>query len=195
MPHPPRRPSACTIEGNIRRLEQELEEIDSFLYRSNEHDDRYLHQDQLEHKRDDVVRSAVLQMHTSIEDLLNVDLQVRILGKGRKQSKRARALARMLQGGSGGLNFEMKLNFAKVVGILNAPTSAKLRELNGLRNKCSHNWRLDVLVRRGKKPAAQKPPLLMFRGRDLHKVHVLKDFWKEYGSIYVRLFLRHLDFI
>jgi len=187
-------PSARTIERNIRRLERELEDIDRFFYRGREREDRSGYLSMLTHKRDDVVRATVLQLHTAIEDLLDQDLRVRVLGKGRRRSKRARALAKMLRGG-GSLGFDMKLNFAQVVGILTAPMIDKLKELNTLRNKCSHNWLLNVVVRRGKKPAAPKAPLLTFRGRDLHKVAVLKDFYIEYGRIYVRLLSRHLDFI
>jgi hypothetical protein len=49
---------------------------------------------------------------------------------------------------------------------------------------------LKTVVRRGKHPKQKKPPLLFFRGRDLHAVSVLKDFWKEYSVIYLRLYVR-----
>jgi hypothetical protein len=192
------RASAKTIEAKIRRLERELEEIDKFFYRSNETDDRFLHADMLERKRDDVVRSAVLQLHTAIEDLINSYLIANILevepGKRsqRMRTNAGKALGQMLMGGRS-LGFDMKINLALVVGFFNAKTAEKLRELNSMRNKCSHNWLLNVPVRRGKKPLAPKPPLLSFRRKDLHNVKVLEDFCKEFGMIYVKLWLKAVD--
>jgi hypothetical protein len=87
----------------------------------------------------------------------------------------------------------MKLTFALVVGILNTKAISKLRELNALRNKCTHNWLLNVPVRRGRRPTQIKPPLLTFRGRDLHKVYVLKDFSNEYGAIYSRMLSKYIS--
>ena len=59
-----------SVEATITRLTREIAEIDKFFYRSNENEDRVLYAGMLERKRDDMVRSAVLQMHTAIEDLL-----------------------------------------------------------------------------------------------------------------------------
>ena len=103
----------------------------------------------------------------------------------------ARALRKMLFG-AGSIGFDMKLNFATALGLINARTKDKLTQLNTLRNKCSHNWLLKVPIRRGMRPKQKKPPLLLFQGRDLHKVAVLKDFAGEYGIIYVRLFSKYL---
>jgi hypothetical protein len=66
-------------------------------------------------------------------------------------------------------------------------------ELNTLRNKCSHNWLLKAPVRRGKRPKQKKPPLLLYRGRDLHNVDVLEEFLAEYDPIYYKLFGKYID--
>jgi hypothetical protein len=47
-------------------------------------------------------------------------------------------------------------------------------------------------VRHGKRPKQKKPPLLLYKGRDLHNVAVLKDFGGEYGPIYYKMFLKYL---
>lgn len=149
----------------------------------------------LEHKRNDIVRAAVLQIHTSIEDLLNEMLLAKMLGfevhkkAPIRRSKRGLALKRVLFGG-GSIGFDTKLSLAVAVGIINSQLREQLRELNTLRNKCSHNWLLNVAVRHGKKSKGTKPRLLNFRGRDLHKVGVFKDFSAEYGRVYLRLFGR-----
>ncbi len=184
--------NAKSVEAAIKRLTREIEEIDDFFYKGKENDDRVLYAGMLERKRDDVVRSAVLQMHTAIEDLLNSLITFHITGDTRRwrspRSLSARALRKMLVG-AGSLGFEMKLNFALALRVINNKTKERLAILNTVRNKCSHNWVLKVPVRYGKRPAQKKPPLLLYEGRDLHSVAALKDFTSEYGGIYVRLYM------
>ncbi len=152
----------------------------------------------LEFKRDDIVRSAVLQMHTAIEDLMTDMLYSWILGTPRRKSghkkrhtKRGRALSRLLSGGA--LGFDKKLDFAVVVGVIDSKTRDNLKELNTIRNKCSHHWRLDAAVLSKTTPKQKRPRLLSFRGRDLHKFPVLQDFVSEYASVYLRLYAKSLD--
>jgi hypothetical protein len=184
------------IETNIRRLMREISEIDEFFYHSEKAGDRSLYAGMLERKRDDIVRSAVLQIHTAVEDVLTSWITCRILGvrpEARiKHSKRARALQRVLSGG-GGIGFDTKLNLAVVLRLINSTTQKQLEELNRLRNKCSHNWLLKATVRRGQRPKQKRPPLLLYRGRDLHKVDVLKDMASEFSVLYVKLFTKYLD--
>jgi hypothetical protein len=152
----------------------------------------------LEQKRDDIVRSTILQMHTAVEDLLNSLIIFRMLGvkaeerAAKMRSNAGRALRKMLFG-AGSLGFEMKLNFAVALGLLPMSTKENLMELNTLRNKCSHNWLLKMPVRRGQRPKQTKPPLLSYRGHDLHTVAAIKEFSGEYGSIYFKLLGALLD--
>jgi len=170
-----------SVETKITRLTREIAEIDQFFYRGNETEDRLLYAGMLERKRDDMVRSAVLQMHTAIEDTLNSLIICRLLNaKAENQASKMRnksgaALRKMLFGAES-IGFDMKLNFAVALGLLNETAKKKLMVLNTLRNKCGHNWLLKAPLRRGKRPAQKKPPLLLYEGRDLHQVAVLKDF-------------------
>ncbi|HVO62884.1 MAG TPA: hypothetical protein VMT53_18270 [Terriglobales bacterium] len=174
-------------------MKREITKIDEVFYRINDTEDRVLYAGMLERKRDDMIRSAVLQMHTAIEDLLNSQIICRILNvrpedRARKiRSKSAQALRCMLIGPRS-LGFETKLNFAVVLGLIRTGTKDRLTELNTLRNKCSHNWLLKAPVRHGKRPKQKKPPLLLYKGRDLHNVNVLEEFLAEYGPIYYKLF-------
>ncbi len=167
-----------------------------FFTTSTKPKDRELYAGMLERKRDDMVRSAVLQMHTAIENLLNSCIVCRALNVKpedrirRIRSQTARALLNMLEGPRS-IGFEMKLNFAFVLGLLNSKTKDRLIELNTLRNRCSHNWLLKARLRRGKAPKKNKPPLLRYDGRDLHNVEVIEDFTSEYGMIYCKLFLKY----
>jgi hypothetical protein len=190
--------SKRSLEAKIGRLSREIAAIDRFFYAVNENEDRFLYAGMLERKRDDMVRAAVLQLHTAIEDILNSHIMCTMLNAkpeermGKMRTKPARALRKMLFG-AGSLGFDMKLNFAVVIGLMNAATQEQLIELNRLRNKCSHNWLLKVPVRRGKRPRQKKPPLLLYQGRDLHDVAVFENFAGEYGAIYSKMFLRYLS--
>jgi hypothetical protein len=186
-----------SVETKIGRLTREIRKIDDFFYGTNKDASRALYVGMLERKRDDMVRSAVLQLHTAIEDVLTFWITCRVLGikmeeqEKRARSKSAQALRRMLWGG-GSIGFDMKLNFAVALRLINGPTQKKLAELNRLRNKCSHNWLLKVPVRRGRRPKQKKLPLLLYKGRDLHGVEALQDFTREYGLLYARLFTKYL---
>jgi len=101
----------------------------------------------LERKRDDIVRSSVLQIHTAIEDLLNLHIINEMLGatpqtRGSKlRTNAGQALRRLLYGG-GSIGFDRKLNLAVTLGIMTPGRRVQLMELNTMRNKCSHNWLL-----------------------------------------------------
>jgi hypothetical protein len=184
---------AKATERKLKKLTREIEEIDRFFYGHDGERDRDSYLSMLERKRDDVVRSVVLQLHTAIEELLTDELYAEILHVphleyGRKlHSTIGESLLRMLTG----LGFEMKVHFAVVAELLGKKERNQLLELNSLRNKCSHNWLLDVSVKRkGKRGTG--PRLLAFRGKDVHKVDVLQDVAREYGYLYYRMLSRRL---
>jgi hypothetical protein len=135
--------------------------------------------DLMERKRDDIVRSVVLQLHTAIENILTSWITCRMLGVRARQRKRkkghAASAVRTLLSGGGKIGFDKKLNLAVALKLISPKTHLQLKELNTLRNKCSHNWLLRVPVRKGRRPSQKKPPLLQHRGRDLHNVAALKD--------------------
>ena len=194
------KPSPKTVERNIRRLTRELEEIDKFFYRGEEVSDRFLYAGQLERKRDDVVRSAVLQIHTALEDVLNGLIVDKMLGvtrptRARKLRTSAGIAVRRLLYGADSLGFDMKLNLAVTLGIISARERKQLMELNTMRNKCSHNWVLRAPVRKGKRPRQKKPALLSFRGGDLHQFETLRKFCIEFGRIYYLLFLDFIEYL
>lgn len=183
------------LRRKIARISKEIEDIDGFFYNIKDDDLAQVY-GMLERKRDDMVRSTVLQLHTAIEDLLDSWLKSYLLGVPPQQRKtRARRRGRvaddLLKGGRA-LGFDAKVRLLVAVGLIRKPLHSKLETLNQLRNKCSHNWLLSARIRRGIKPHLPKRPLLQYDGRDLHKIPALKDFVRDYGQIYFRLFLRIL---
>jgi len=120
----------AAIHPSKGRLTREIAEIDELFYRGSENEDRLLYAGMLERKRDDMVRSAVLQMHTAIEDILNSLIICRLLNakpenrKGKMRNKSGIALRKMLFGAES-IGFDMKLNLAVALGLLNETTKKK----------------------------------------------------------------------
>lgn len=117
-------------KSRIKRITREIATLDDFLYEFHKDDDRFLYMSSLERKRDDVVRSAVLQMHTAIEDLMTQMLFSGVLGaerrstrRKRRHTKRGQAMDRLLNN----LGFDKKLDFAILVGVIDT------RARNGLK--------------------------------------------------------------
>jgi hypothetical protein len=169
--------------------------IDDLMYSWTKDEDRFLYMGNLERKRDDMVRCTVLQFHTAIEDLLTDMLFSAVLGTEHRRSQRKRrhtkhgqAVDRIISG----FGFRAKMDFAIVVGVINAKRRERLLELNGIRNKCSHNWLLNVPVHPKKKVEGKKPRLLTYRGKDLHQISALKEFVSEYGGIYLKLYAKSI---
>jgi hypothetical protein len=183
------------LKRKAGRLKREIARIDRFFYLQDEGKDLGQLAGMLERKRDDVVRSAVLQLHTASEDLLNLLIIHRVLNaesatRVRKlRTVTGRALHKMLYGGNS-LPFEMKLNLALAHRVITSTVRDRLLVLNTLRNRCSHNWILTERMRRGRRPAQKKPPLLRYNDRDLHSPDVFEDFCSEYGMVHVNLFLK-----
>lgn len=144
------------IEATIRRLTREIGAFDKIFYGTHGQSDRFLYAGMLEHKRDDFVRGAVLQMHTAIENMLEDLIRDKLLGvKPRQQKRRTRALRTIrgvaalgLLGGPQGLRFPQKVSLALANGLISTRTRKKLLRLNKLRNTCCHNWVLDVRIER-----------------------------------------------
>ena len=102
------------VEAAVKRLTREIDEIDAYFYGTNEKDDRVLYAGILERKRDDMVRSVVLQIHTAIEDLLDQHIAFALTGATLRRPARshsARALRSILIGGAG-IGFDRKIALA-----------------------------------------------------------------------------------
>lgn len=188
-----------TIERNIKRIKREISALEEFFYGAHEFSDRFLYADMLEHKRDNFVRGAILQLHTAIEDLLSNLIFDALLGiKPRQMKRRSRArksrrghtVADLLDG-VGALGFAQKTRLSAALGIIDKRMELRLATINTLRNKCSHNWLLNTRIRRNKRPSQQKPPLLAYKGRSLHGLPAFEEFTQEYGRVYLRLYARY----
>lgn len=184
------------IERQIEKTLKEVEQIQSFLHPLGDPD---LKQNlyQARSRREDAVRITVLQMSLSIEDLLE-SLFWRVFAghnpnsKKRKSKKRgvARELDELLE--SGRVGFEAKIKLARILRIVTKNQYSKLNQLRSLRNKCAHEWMLDIVRKREKKPKPSKR-LLEYEGQNLFDIKVLERFMHVYSGIYLKLFGRYLS--
>jgi hypothetical protein len=87
-------------------------------------------------------------------------------------------------------HYDKKVELAFALRLIRQSTKARLNEIGALRNKCAHNWLLNVRLRRGKPRMTKKPPLLQYGGKNLHRVEVLEDFVGDYAGVYLRLYAR-----
>jgi hypothetical protein len=188
------------LRRKIGRLEREIAAIDEHFYLTEKDGDPAQHASMLERKRDDMMRAAVLQLHTSIEDVLDEHIMCRILevpAYGRMRlmpSRRGKALRKLLKTADG-LGFEQKLELSVALCIVSDKRRKRLAILNTLRNRCSHFWLLKVPVRKGRRPRQKKPPLLQYEGRDLHQVAAFRDFLAEYGPLYAKMFVEYISYL
>jgi hypothetical protein len=188
------------VRKKIGRLEREIRSIDEMFYLTEKDGEPLQHAQMLERKRDDIIRAAVLQLHTSIEDILNSHVMCRMLEVPAHRraklmrTRRGEALRKLLKT-AGGLGFEQKLELAVALKIVPNKRRKRLAILNTLRNRCSHFWLLKVPVRKGRRPRQQKLPLLQYEGRDLHKTTTFRDFLGEYGPLYARMFVDYISYL
>lgn len=179
------------IERETQRTLQEVARIQSLIHRVDDRDPR-TNLRNARSQREDAVRGLVIQLATAMENLLD-DLYRRVFLGYRPGSrnpklprgKLAREPDELLE--TGKLNFDAKLRFARIGGLITKKQYRKLDKLRALRNKCAHNWSLDVVKKRERKPRPSKR-LLEHNGRNLFEVGVLEELLAEYGPIYVSIF-------
>lgn len=184
------------VQQKIDQTLKEVERIHSLLHPLGDPDPKQ-NLFQARSRREDAVRVTVLQMSLAIEDLLDC-LFWRVLAghdpnsKKRKSKKRgiARELDELLE--SGRLGFEAKIKLARVLRIVTKEQYGKLNQLRALRNKCAHQWILDIIRKRGKK---SQPPkrLLEYEGHNLFDINVLQQFMHVYSATYLKLFSKYLS--
>lgn len=178
-------------ERGIKRLKKEIERIDSYFYLTDSADpvQRF---GMLERKRDDIIRAAVLQMQTAIEDLLNILLITKMLDcHERDQVRKLRTVAGRHLGdlleGPRSIGFAAKANLAISLRLITTSQLTRLLTVNTLRNKCAHNWLLKKVVRRNRKPHQNKLPFLRYNNLDLHSVSGFEGFMGDTSALYLEL--------
>jgi hypothetical protein len=102
------------LNRKVSRLKREIAEINGAFYELSKDGDLAQHAGMLERQRDDVIRGAVLQLHTSIENLLDKMIMCHLVGVHANKlgsvmrGARGKALRKLMMS-AGGLGFDQKL--------------------------------------------------------------------------------------
>lgn len=178
-------------EREIRRTLRDVARIHSLIHPVNDKDPR-TKLFNARAQREDAVRGLVIQLATAMEDMLDelyrrVFLGYRPAGRNprRPRGKLAEELDELLE--TGKLGFDAKLRLARIGGLITKAQYRKLDKLRAFRNKCAHNWNLDVVAKRARKPRPSRR-LLEHNGRNLFEIGALEELLSEYGPIYLSMF-------
>ncbi len=176
-------------ERRIIKLRAEIESIESFFYgaKDGDNDDAFF---MLKIKRDNVIRGMILELHLSIEDLLNGVIKSHILSTKTGKELVASSAVDELLVGERAMGFKQKIIYLKAASLIRPQLFNDLDTLNRLRNKAGHNWTLNRVIRKKIKRNKRKRPLLEYKGRNLYQHEVIKEFIAHYGRIYYRLWLK-----
>lgn len=188
------------LQKRIAHVEKEIQAIETFFYGGDEKDleNRYF---LLKLKRDQVIRGIVLELHLSIDSIIDSLITCYLLRNNPKSSgiyDRSRSDLRNsiedLVSGDHSVNFKNKIVLLRSAGIIRKSQFDDLATLNKIRNKCAHNWMINSLIRRRVKRTKQKKHLLEYNGKNLYKLDIFKDFIGEYGHLYVQLWLKEMEY-
>jgi hypothetical protein len=141
----------------ITKITADIARVEKSFFQSEDPDldQRYF---ELKRKRQHLLRSIVLELHLSIEDLITVAVGNALL-RGRPIRSPAGQTIRDLLQDDRPLGFRHKLMLAGSLNLVTRAEFADLAELNTIRNRCSHTWSLDKITRRKLKPSKPKRPL------------------------------------
>jgi hypothetical protein len=184
------------VQRRIKEVLQEVDTIHSFLHPLDDPDPDQNLFEVLE-RREDAVRMTVLQVSLAIEDMLD-SLFWRVFAghdpNSKKRKSKRKGIPRDLDEllSSGRLGFESKIKLARILGIITKKQASSLDVLRALRNKCAHNWQLDVIRKRAWRNRRAKR-LLEYEGRNLFDLDTLRDFTGVYARIYLKLFEKYLS--
>lgn len=184
------------IEREVAEVLKDVEKIHALIHPLDDPDPRQK-LFMARSRKEDAVRLTVLQIALSIEDMID-DLFWRSLAGHSPHSKKRRSkkkgvpheLDELLT--SGRFRFEAKLKLARILRIITKKQQRQLELLNALRNKCAHNWMLDIARTRATKirPARR---LLEYKGNNLFDLETLQDFMHVYSQIYLNLFEKYIS--
>jgi hypothetical protein len=170
------------ITADIHRIEKSY-----FQLEDPDLDQRYF---ELKRKRQHLLRSIVLDLHLSIEDIITGAIGNALLRGRPIRSPLGQTIRDLLQDDRP-LGFQHKLMLARSLSLVTRAEFTDLAELNTIRNRCSHTWSLDKITRRKIKPSKAKRPLLRWRGRNLYNTEAFADFVTHFTKHYLKLWLRH----
>jgi hypothetical protein len=172
----------------ISKITADIARIEKSFFRSDDPDLRQRFYE-LQRKREHLLRSIILELHLSIEDIITSAIGNELLQGRLIRSPSGHAIRDLLEG-EYALGFRHKLLLARSLNVITRAEFTDLVELNTVRNRCSHNWQLNKVTRRKLKPSKVKKPILRFRGTNLYQTDAFLQFVGLFSRHYVKLWLR-----
>jgi len=177
------------LQAEIKRVRADIERIDGSFFNSRSADPKQTFSE-LRMKRGQLLRSIILELHLSIENILSAAIGKKPLAGRRIASPAGHALRDLLED-ERSIGFYQKLTLARALDLVTTSQFKDLLELNSVRNRSSHNWLLDRVARRKIKRSKPKRPVLRYRGTNLYKTESFIAFAGHFTKIYLKLWLKH----
>jgi hypothetical protein len=179
---------SATRKRQIAKISADIARIEKSFFETNtiDLDQRYY---ELQRKREHLLRSIILELHLSIEDVITGAIGNALL-QGRLIRSPAGHAIRDLSEGQHSIQFLHKLMLARSIKLITPTESTDLSDLNTIRNRCSHSWLLNKVTRRKIKRSKPKKRLLRYRGANLYETKAFLEFVGHFSRCYVRLWLR-----
>jgi hypothetical protein len=187
-------------ERRIRRLEADIKNIEEYHYSFVEHfqgdiDARIY---AAEEKKKLLVRSLIIETHLTIEDFIDSLLQIHLIKRNsRTKTKTPRDAniyfdnlfedgARFLSGNNA-IGFKKKIVLLRILGVVGRKLYNELDALNSLRNRCSHTWALNAVIRKRVKRSKRKRYVLEFDGKNLFNADSFISFLIKYNKVFHKI--------
>jgi len=172
----------------ISKISADIARIEKSFFRSDDPDLRQRYYE-LQRKREHLLRSIILELHLSIENIITGAIGNELLQGRLIRSPAGHAIRDLLEDDHA-LGFRHKLLLARSLNLITRAEFTDLAELNTVRNRCSHNWQLNKVTRRKLTPSKAKKPILRFRGTNLYQTDAFLKFVGLFSKHYLKLFLR-----
>jgi len=130
----------------ISKISADIARIEKSFFRSDDPDLRQRYYE-LQRKREHLLRSIILELHLSIENIITGAIGNELLQGRLIRSPAGHAIRDLLEDDHA-LGFRHKLLLARSLNLITRAEFTDLAELNTVRNRCSHNWQLNKVTRK-----------------------------------------------
>ncbi|MFA4999438.1 MAG: hypothetical protein WC519_01790 [Parcubacteria group bacterium] len=146
-----------------------------------------------------LIRSLIVETHLAIEDFINSLLQISLLKRHPRIKKEKGGItaknyfnnafedASSIFYGNNSMGFKKKIILLRIMGVINKRLYEDLDILNTLRNKCSHNWEIESVIRRKIKRDKSKKYVLIFKGKSLFDPKIMINFLDKYNDVLLKI--------
>jgi hypothetical protein len=168
-----------------KRLRNEIDKLIDRLYNTNEKKNE-IRYDNLKTYRIEIIRGFIVYSHLAIEDLLK-EMLIEFL-KHQSRIFKVAAIKKSIKG----MRSSEIIEWSARLNLINVKQYKFIKDLTSVRNKCSHNWIIDIpenkMIIKQKIKEWKKTPVIRFRNKNLLNPKIFSsEFWPELAYIYLQL--------